>query len=114
MSSALAANKGRISLIVVLLLAAAFLVYREFARPGVIPDEINFVCVVTGTTFSLDRDDVYSYPAKNPDTGEMTLLPVYEEDGVWYVSSHYRATVLGFGERNRYVDTNTLAVRKAP
>jgi len=29
-------------------------------------------------------------PARRPETGEIALLPIYEKDGSWYITEHYR------------------------
>jgi hypothetical protein len=44
----------------------------------------------------------------------MTLLPCFEQDGVVYVSSRYHGSLAELGEKNRYVDPETLAVRTSP
>ncbi len=105
------ANKTKILLAVLLLIGAGSLLFA-FRRASPLPDKITFVCVETGATFNIDRDKVYVIPARNPRTGQATLLPCSERNGVLYVGNHYRGALLNLGEKNHYVDTQTLAVRK--
>jgi hypothetical protein len=95
-----------------LFVVGGVLLYFNLSRPGALPDQVQFVCVVSGETFYIDRDEV-RVPAANPSTGEPTLVPCYEDtNGVIRVSEHFRFAVDELGEKNRYVDPETLAVRQ--
>jgi hypothetical protein len=50
---------------------------------------VNLVDVKTGALFLAKYPEKrpVSYPAKNPETGEATLYPVYQKDGAWYLTS---------------------------
>jgi hypothetical protein len=50
----------------------------------------------------------------NPRTGEATLLPCHERNGVLYINQRYGSILGDLGARNRYVDPETLAVRTPP
>ena len=114
MASVFASDKVKLSFAVVLLIGAGILVVWHFSRSGPISKDVNFVCVETGKTYSLTREQAALLPAENPQTHERTLLPCVKRDGVLYVSARYRDSLLQLGERNKYVDTETLAVRTAP
>lgn len=110
-------NDQRIKLIVVgiiALVAVGFALYR--ARPtGQLPSDINFVCAVTGQSYKLDRNKVTNIPARNPKTGEFTLFPCFVTDeGILQVSARYAGGLPALGEKNRYVDPETLVVRPPP
>jgi hypothetical protein len=115
MSGALAGNRGKLIVIVALLLVAAVTVWFQVRGSGGLRSNVNFVCVATGKMYSLDRRSVFKLPWKNPDTGEETLLPCgAREDGSIEVSERYREAVRAMGEKNRYVDPETLVVKTAP
>lgn len=94
-----------------LVIGGGFVVFRFFNPPGRLPDEINFICVETGKTYWIDRYKLVQVPAPNPETGELTLLPCTERDGQLYLDPHYAPSLERFGERNKYVDPETLAIR---
>jgi hypothetical protein len=100
--------------IVVVLAVAAILFYRTLAPGPELESDINFVCVATGRTYTVDREQINTFPVENPDTHEMTLLPCVQRDGRLYLDSHYREVLEDLGEVNRYVDEYTLAVKSAP
>jgi len=94
-------------------------VYWGFVRrPDPLPGSIRLVCVATGEKFSIASRNLPSmFPAKNPKTGEFTLLPVGDEGGRIVVSSRYRDYIRDpnwLGKVNRYVDPNTLEVLSSP
>jgi len=107
-------------ILVAVLLVVAGGVYFWFGRPkSPLPDKIAFVCVQTGKIYKIDRDDVpKSFPATNPDTGQATLLPAYqdEEDGKYYASRRYAGALREpqMAEVNKYVDPKTLEVLDTP
>lgn len=98
----------------VLLVVAGILVYRVATDPGPLgTNQINFICVATGDTFHIHRNEIATVPVENPRTHEATLVPCYEkEDGALYVSEHFRGAVEQLGEKNHYVDMSTLRVRE--
>jgi hypothetical protein len=114
MPGLLGGNKSKIWLSVVLLLAAGALFYYQFRGSGGLDDEVNFICVATGKMYWVDREEAPTIPVKNPKTGDKTLLPCYLKDGVLHVSPRYRDDLMKLGEKNQYVDTDTLAGRTAP
>lgn len=101
-------------LLAVLLVAGAVFFYYQLGDEPILDDQINFVCISTGKTFTIDRDDVGTLPLKNPETSQPTLLPFVTRDGQRYVDDHYRTLVQNLGEVNRYVDSESLAVKSAP
>lgn len=106
-------------IIAVVLLVAAAGVYLFFGRTkSSLPDSVKYVCVVTGNTFDISRDNLpASLPAKNPKTGEMTLLPVREKDGKLYADVRYAREALRDGplaKVNKYVDPQTFEVLSSP
>jgi hypothetical protein len=96
--------------VVVVLVVAGVFFYRSWAGGSVVNPDINFVCVATGQTFSIDRDKIHSIPLKNPETGEATLVPCVKRDGKLYMDSHYRGVLKNLKEVNRYVDEKTLEI----
>ena len=106
----------KIAIIVVALLAAAVLAWKNLQTTNAIPSTANFVCVVTGKTYTIDKKDLISIPAKNPDTGEATLLPLKLDSvgGKQEVDPHYREFLDQLQKVNKYVDPSTLEVRNQP
>jgi hypothetical protein len=96
--------------IVIVLVVAGVFYYRSWAGGPVVNPDINFVCVATGRTFSIDRDKINSVPLKNPETGQATLVPCVKRDGKLYMDAHYRSVLADLKEVNRYVDEKTLEV----
>jgi hypothetical protein len=107
-------KQAKTLLAVVFLLAAAVILAGYFRQTAGLPNSVNFVCVATGQKFSIDRTKLVEIPAKNPKTGEMTLLPCVMDNGALFVSSRYRGSLEALGEKNHYVDVETLAVRSTP
>lgn len=108
-------NQAKTLLAVVFLVAAAVILIGYVRRQsGPLANSVEFVCVQTGQTFSLARDKIIQVPAKNPKTGELTLLPCHEENGVKYILSRYRGELEDLGDKNRVVDGETLAIRTTP
>jgi hypothetical protein len=63
--------------------------FTMFSGPRIhTPDSITMLDVQTGDRFVFDTSGrrAVIVPSKHPDTGERTLLPLYEEDGRWFVS----------------------------
>jgi hypothetical protein len=108
-------NQAKTLLAVVFLVAAAVILIGYLRQQsGPLPNSVEFVCAQTGQRFSIDRTKVDQIPLKNPKTGEMTLLPCYEENGVTLISPRYRGALEDLGDKNRSVDVQTLAVRSTP
>ncbi len=105
-------NRGAAIAAVLLVFAGVFLAlqFNRYRDAGLLPGKVNFVCVATGEKFAVPREQI-QVPCRNPKSGELTLLPCYEEEGDLYVSPRYREALIGLGEKNRYVDPETLAVR---
>lgn len=110
----------RVQIIVVatIVVVAAGMYWFFIRRPDPLAGTVRLVCVATGERFSVDTRNLPSmFPAKNPKTGEYTLLPMGEEDGRLMVSRRYRDYVRDpnwLGKVNRYVDPNTLEVLASP
>lgn len=114
MAGILGSDRAKVLLAIVFLAVAGGLICYQLRGGASLPDEVNFVCAASGRTFDLDRNTIAMIPAKNPKTGERTLLPCYrEEDGVLRVSPRYREQLLELGETNQYVDVESLAVQAA-
>ena len=100
----------------VILLAAGFLFFRNLGSNDPargLPNQIACVCVATGDIFYINREDLSEVPAENPKTKERTLVPVMkDEDGSFRVSSHRAVIVKDLGEKNKFVDLDTLKVKK--
>lgn len=109
--SASAKNKLKASIAGAVIVVAAGYIGYQFARRGPLPNKLRFVCAETGKTFWLGRDEVLEIPSKNPETGAATLFPCGEKEGALRVSARHQDALIALGERNRYVDTETLAVR---
>ena len=97
----------------VFLLAIACAGYR-LAPASPISKSVQLVCVATGETFRMTRKELVYIPMRNPRTGEATLLPCHERNGVLYINQRYGPALADIGARNRYVDPETLAVRTPP
>jgi len=83
----------------------------------ILSDSVAFVCVETGRTYALARDDIPSIlPARNPDTGAFTLLPMTENDGKRMVSPRYAGALDDpeLAKVNKYVDVQTLEILASP
>jgi uncharacterized protein YbaR (Trm112 family) len=105
--------------LVVVLLAGAVGTYFWFGRtPPPLPSEVKFVCVATGEVFRIARERIPSFlPAKNPNTGERTLLPVVERDGKLFANERHAYGCLSrpeVAEVNKYVDPQTLEILATP
>jgi hypothetical protein len=103
---------GKATIGVVILALAVGLTWSNWPRESALPNRIRCVCVATGKVFSMDRQSLSFMPAKNPDTGEQTLLPVTERDGELFVVDRARPVIDQLGEVNKVVDPKTLRVNK--
>ena len=112
----LKANAGKLSLVAVLLLVAiAFFGFGAGGGPSR-SGKVQFVCVATGEIFWLERKP-RTLPVENPETGQKTLVPCYEnEDGGISVSRRNYGLIgqLDKDGVNQCVDPKTLIVRPAP
>lgn len=111
-------ERGKIILIAALLVVAAGVYWFFGRRSAPLSDSIRAVCVVTGEQFSLARDKLPgSLPFKNPKTGQLTLIPIFERDGKLYITQRNAVLIRPRGqlaEVNRYVDRETLEVLHEP
>jgi hypothetical protein len=114
MARNLGSDRTKLVVAVVFLIAAAGIAYYNLRGSSVLPNSVKFVCVATGKFFDIASDKIETVPLKNPKTGEATLMPCSQHDGTWRVSPRYRKELQALGEKNRYVDTKTLAVQTAP
>lgn len=82
-------------------------------RGGVhLADSILMVDVKTGDRFRFDtsgRKGV-GVPAKHPDTGIRTLLPIIERDGNWLIATRYRIALESMEDDVVVVDYETFQV----
>src|SRR5690606_4345838 len=109
----LKANAGKVAVVGVILAAAAFLAWWNAGTADPLrglPDEIRFVDVSSGELYSFSRGEPFALPRENPDTGERTLLPVVEKEGGLFVSQRRASVLSTLGEKNRWVDPETLRV----
>jgi len=104
-------EKAKLWLAVAILAVAAGFATYQLTRPGPVSDKIELVCVATGKVYRMSREEVTIIPMKNPDSGEYTLLPCHEQEGVRYVNSRYQSALEQLVDRNRWVDPETLTVR---
>jgi len=111
MASFWASSRNKAILAGVLIVIAVVFVARQIWKPGALPSGVRYVCVSTGKVFTLPRDKVNLIPEVNPDTGEHTLLPCSERDGAVRVTSRYRDALVQLGDKNHYVDIETLLVK---
>jgi hypothetical protein len=102
----------------VLICGAVVAAFWLWPRSDTVPNSMLFVCVETGKTARLSRDDVPSImPVENPSTGNRTLLPAYtDDDGKLRLIERY-ASVLhepAVAKVNKYVDPQTYEVLESP
>jgi hypothetical protein len=103
---------------VILLVAGGVYWFVGRSKPP-LPDSVKFVCVSTGEIFSMSQKELPgALPARNPKTGERTLIPVTKApDGKLVASRRYAHELLRNPELarvNKYVDPETLQVLKVP
>ncbi len=101
----------------VLLVAAVVIGVKFWPSSGPLPSKVQFVCVATGERFPISQGAMPSvFPAKNPKTGAMTLLPVVEQDGKLIINPRHAYCLREpeLAKVNKYVDPQTLEVLKTP
>ncbi len=101
----------------VVLLAAVGLFFYFGRSSEPLPGTVQFVCVATGKTYALARDQIPSVlPAKNPKTGTLTLVPCEKKDGKVVMVPRYRDLLRDpeVEKANKYVDPQTLEVLASP
>lgn len=116
-SEPLLSENAKKLLLAAVLVGAAVVVYFSFGRSdeNPLPDRLPFVCVATGERLELSRSQFNSIPARHPETGMATLLPVEEREGRWYVGRRYAGSLAQeLKDVNKFVDARTLEVRSAP
>jgi len=112
----LKSTAGKLTLVGVLFVVAIVLLATRGGGGPSLSSKTEFVCVATGKTFWLPRQPRI-FPFPNPDTGEKTLLPCSEdEDGEVHISNQCRELVQELHQAgvNKYIDPQTLRVRKEP
>ncbi len=102
-----------------LLLAGGVLTYFYWPEGSPLPKKTPFICVASGEVFALAQNDLpLVFPARNPKTGQDTLIPAEKrEDGRFVAMSRYARGLLREKELarlNRYVDPNTLELLSQP
>ena len=101
-------------LVVVLLLGAGAIGWMFTGRGSGLRSDYTLICVATGERFHFNRDQITEMPALNPKTKEKTLVVCEQINGQWRVVPHYAAAVERLGEKNKYVDPQTLAIKSTP
>ncbi|MCC7293803.1 MAG: hypothetical protein IT449_17225 [Phycisphaerales bacterium] len=92
-----------------------FRYFRNPSSPAPLARQLVFIDVTSGERMDIDLQSIRVIPAKNPKTGQRTLIPCGQNaDGKWVVDAHYRDAVSAFGEANRYVDPKSLEVKASP
>jgi len=86
--------------------------YFTMRPSSTLDDSVKTVCAATGKIYNISRADLIYVPFQNPSTGEKTLIPCRDVDGALVVRESYRSAVQLLGEKNKYIDPNTLVVRK--
>lgn len=108
------ATIGKIAAVVLLLAAAGGMYWYNSRSSEVLPNSLNMVCAASGKTFKMPREKVTQLPMINPDSGQATLFPYMEKDGRRIVSDRYRGPLREMKDANKFIDINSLEVRKAP
>ena len=109
----LKSNGGKIAVLVVILVVAGFLTFRSGggSLKDALSDKLLYVDVTTGKIISFDHGGTVVLPRTNPKTGERTLVPVEDRDGVYYVVQRRSVVLEQLAKQNKWVDTQTLRVR---
>lgn len=78
-------------------------------------DSLTLVDVMDGSTFVVDLGGrrAVTVPARNPDTGEYTLVPVIKEGESWVVPEYYRPVLKQFEKTEFIADTSTGVMKPA-
>jgi hypothetical protein len=105
-------NRNKIILAVVLLTVAGGVAYYTIRPADELKGSVKAVCAATGKVYSISRDKLTYVPFENPSTGEKTLIPCKEVAGELKVTETFRGAVQLLGDKNKYIDPNTLVVRK--
>lgn len=76
-------------------------------------DSMTLVDVNDGSTYIADLGGrkAVTVPARNPDTGEYTLVPVIKEGDSWVVPEYYRAVLKQF-EKTDFISDPSTGVMK--
>lgn len=107
-------QRWKIALAVLALAVTAVIAVRQLTQPSAVTNSIQLICVTTGERFTMSREAVTQVPMLHPKTNEPTLLPISANaNGEFVVHDHYRGLVEEFGERNKFVDPQTLVVKNS-
>lgn len=103
----------QLAVLFVAVLAVVCAVRAAFHDPYGLNGKSLYVCVESGRLFSLSTDEAGMVPARNPQTGDYTLLPCARtRDGRLRVGERYRPVLVEqLADTNRRVDPATLTVR---
>ncbi len=87
----------QIILIIAALLVLGFSLWKNIGKKGVdLPDSVLVVDVSSGDMYRIKlgkRNGAY-FPERNPDTEELSLMPVVkDENGDWYIVGHALPTL---------------------
>ncbi len=109
-------NKIILAVSLLVLAGGVFFWQSGFGKPRPYKEPLQYVDVTTGKLYEIPRGrGINVLPAKNPETGEATLVPCYlnEDDGQWYVSRRKLGVVKELKDINKVVDLNSLRVSVA-
>lgn len=101
----------QIILIVVAVGALGFSLWRQGSKPKVdLPNSVLVVDVTNGDLYRMKlgkRNGAY-FPERHPDTGDLTLMPVEQDEaGEWYIVGHAMAALQDIKEEIKVVNTTT-------
>ncbi|MEX2217529.1 MAG: hypothetical protein WD749_02115 [Phycisphaerales bacterium] len=109
------AKTWQIAIIAVAAVALAVSLFFTLRGDGVdLDSSLRMADVGTGEVFSLPigkGPNAAMIPGKNPRTGEMTLLPIIEKDGRWFLRERYAVSLKSIQGSHAAVDEKTLEVR---
>ncbi|MBK9120599.1 MAG: hypothetical protein IPM18_13520 [Phycisphaerales bacterium] len=109
---------GKLVLAIVLLTGAAAVYFFFVRQPSLLPSSIRYVDISTGKIVQIAYERIPTIlPGENPATGERTLLPVEDDNGVLRAARRHAYHLLRDPEVakvNKYVDPNTFEVLKEP
>jgi hypothetical protein len=112
------AKRWQIVLIVIGLAGGgALLAYHAMSGPELaLPHRVYLVDVATGQAYVADTSErTLTVPTANPETGKVSLIPVFEEeDGTWRASTRYLSALGQMEAENKVVDPETGALAAPP
>lgn len=95
--------------LVIILVAATLLLAQRGYSP--VADEIHCICVETGREYFLSTSKIRGFPAPNPKTERRTLLPCERRGDRLFLLQRFAGVLEALGEKNKYVDPESLAIQ---